>query len=435
MYNDINNNKAGDDMIDEKDSGALINQIRDVTRDHIDWIKTQLLKPNNFIVAKGREVWIDVPNSKLKNIVTIPNKGDSNYRKAWVRVYNLAVDYLEGCLSYACMKGDIDYRIVKWPKFDPDNADYVRALEVILDKYKLSLEEKEKEKAKEPKIIVNKSSVVLSPVSSKITEDTYKEVFEPVDEISNEKDYETEKKEDYQNVQVQEKPLEADVHFEFTAQKILDGDRLNQRDFRDLHERGINLVILPCQNVDNIKEEKLFLENMRACNAECVKTGVMIYGTATDEREAAYELKKIFNLLEQCGFSFVKYVIYEINDNFVLKNKDGEMRLLSLINAYTIIAEGLARENYLPMISMNVRSKKILSDIIGRYNLESKYEILYVTLVRELEELDNGDSTILMDPQYDYDLLTVRDTKFQYGQMLQELVNSEVKNTTLSNVA
>ena len=189
MYNDINNNKAGDDMIDEKDSGALINQIRDVTRDHIDWIKTQLLKPNNFIVAKGREVWIDVPNSKLKNIVTIPNKGDSNYRKAWVRVYNLAVDYLEGCLSYACMKGDIDYRIVKWPKFDPDNADYVRALEVILDKYKLSLEEKEKEKAKEPKIIVNKSSVVLSPVSSKITEDTYKEVFEPVDEISNEKDY------------------------------------------------------------------------------------------------------------------------------------------------------------------------------------------------------------------------------------------------------
>ena len=118
-----------------------------------------------------------------------------------------------------------------------------------------------------------------------------------------------------------------------------------------------------------------------------------------------------------------------------MKNKDGEMRLLSLINAYTIIAEGLARENYLPMISMNVRSKKILSDIIGRYNLESKYEILYVTLVRELEELDNGDSTILMDPQYDYDLLTVRDTKFKYGQMLQELVNSEVKNTTLSNVA
>ena len=434
MYNDVNNNRAGDDMIDGKDSGALINQIRDVTRDHIDWIKSQLLKPNNFIVAKGREVWIDVPNSKLKNIVTIPSKGDSNYRKAWVRVYNLAVDYLEGSLSYACMKGDIDYRMVKWPEFNPDNADYVRSLELILDKYKLFLEEKKK--AEEPKIVVNKSSVILSPVSSDVTEKAYIEKTEHTDEVPKEEIYETEKLEDYEpKVESQEKPLEADGCFEFTAQKILDGDKLNQRDFRDFHDKGIRLVILPCQNVDNIKEEKLFLENMRACNEEGMKTGVMIYGTATDEREAAYELKKIYNLLEQCGSSFTRYVIYEINDNFARKNKDGEMKLLSLINAYTIVAEGLSREGYLPMISMNVQSKEILSDIIKRYNLDSKYEILYVTLVRELEALDKGDSTILMDPQYDYDLLTVRDTKFNYGQMLQELVNSEVKNTTLANAA
>ena len=63
-------------MINEKDMGALINQIREVTRDHIDWIKSQLLKPNNFMIARGREVFIDVPNSNLKNIVTIPNKND-----------------------------------------------------------------------------------------------------------------------------------------------------------------------------------------------------------------------------------------------------------------------------------------------------------------------------------------------------------------------
>ena len=104
MYNYINN-KVGDEMVNEKDTGALINQIREVTRDHIDWIKSQLLKPNNFMMAKGREVWIDVPNSKLKNIVTIPGKGEANYREAWVKVYNLAVDYLEDTLSYACMSG------------------------------------------------------------------------------------------------------------------------------------------------------------------------------------------------------------------------------------------------------------------------------------------------------------------------------------------
>ena len=113
-------------MINEKDTGALINQIRDVTRDHIDWIKSQLLKPNNFMAAKGREVWIDVPNSKLKNIVTIPSKNEPNYREAWVRVYNLAVDYLEGSLSYAFMSGKLDYKKFNWPDFDPSNADYAR---------------------------------------------------------------------------------------------------------------------------------------------------------------------------------------------------------------------------------------------------------------------------------------------------------------------
>ena len=48
MYNG-NNNGTGDGMINEKDTGALINQIRAVTRDHIDWIKTQLLKSGNFM--------------------------------------------------------------------------------------------------------------------------------------------------------------------------------------------------------------------------------------------------------------------------------------------------------------------------------------------------------------------------------------------------
>ena len=101
-------------MINEKDMGALINQIREVTRDHIDWIKSQLLKPNNFMIARGREVFIDVPNSNLKNIVTIPNKNDPKYKEAWARVYNLAVDYLEGVLSLAYMKGRLNYKDFKY---------------------------------------------------------------------------------------------------------------------------------------------------------------------------------------------------------------------------------------------------------------------------------------------------------------------------------
>lgn len=420
-------------MIDEKDSGALINQIREITRDHIDWLKTQLMKSNNFIVAKGREVWIDVPNSKLKNIVTIPSKGDPNYRKAWIRVYNLAVDYLEGSLSYACMKGDLDYRMVKWPEFNPENADYARHLEVILDKYKLLLAQKRKKELEGSNLIVNKSSVVLGPVSDNVILDSYKEEVQ-----QNEPVHEEVPEENVDAHEVEELSLEENKNddvFEFTAQKILDGDKLTARDFRELREQKVKMVVLPCQDVDNIKEEKIFLENMHACEDEDFKTGVMIYGNATDEREAVYELKKILKLLDHCNAAFTKYVIYEVNDKFAKKNKDSEMKLLSFINAYSMIADGLAKEGFLPMIAMNVTSKKILDDIYNRYNLDSKYQVLYVTLVRELEELSGTESTILMDPQYDYDLITVKDTRFRYGEMLQKLVDSEVKSTTLANVA
>ena len=195
-------------------------------------------------------------------------------------------------------------------------------------------------------------------------------------------------------------------------------------------------MILPCQDVDNIKEEKLFFENMNVCNDENVDTGVMIYGKATDEKDATYEFKKLFKLLDQCGNSFTRCVVYEVNDKFVQKNKDSEMKLLSFINAYTMIAEGLAKEGMLPIISMNLTSKKILEDIYKRYNLDSKYEIVYMVLVRELDELSKEDSTILMDPQYDYDVMTLRNPRFKNSEIIREMLESKKAiNTTLAKAA
>ena len=460
MYN-VNNNGAGDDMINEKDTGALINQIREISRDHIDWIKTQLLKPNNFMVAKGREVWIDVPNSKLKNIVTIPSKNEPNYREAWIRVYNLAVDYLEGSLSYACMKGDLDYRTIQWPDFDSSNANYVRGLEKVLDAYKLELDKKRKEEEQKSRLMVTKSSVMLSPIDSEAFDSAYKREVEDAALLNvspravrvqaknakPELEYVASKslensaplEKSIQNLEIEPiEPVREEEYVgeKFVAQKILDGDKLTKKDLRDLHDNGADLVVLPCQDVDNIKEEKLFLENMRVCSNDYIRTGVMIYGHATEEREAAYELKKIFKLLDQCGYGFTRWIIYEVNDKFVLKNKDSEMKLLSFINAYTMIAEGLAKDGFIPVISMNVTSKKILSDIYNRYNLESKFEIIYTVLVRELDDLSKNDSTILMDPQYDYDIVTLRNPKFKNAETLRSVLNNlDVQNTTLAKVA
>lgn len=433
MYNGINNG-AGDAMINQEETGALVNQIYEVTRDHIDWIKTQLLKSNNFMVAKGREVWIDVPNSKLKNIITIPNKNDEDYRQAWVRVYNLAVDYLEGSLSYACMKGELDYRIIKWPEFNSDNADYARGLETILIQYRKKQEEKLKQEQEKPALFVKKSSVVLEPVKMDLNLESREFHRTQAESLENQEEIENQGQDKIEEVETSQ--LQTKVNHEFVFQKLLDGDAVTNADFSNLKNGDFPFVVVPCQNVDNIKEEKLFLENMRVCDDEGVKTGAMIYGSASDEREATYELKTLFKLLEQCGNSFTKTVIYEVNDDFVLKNKDSEMKLLSFINAYTMIAEGLAKEGYLPLLSMNFSSKKILSDIYNRYNLNSKCEIIYRVLVRELEELDKGDSSILMDPQYDYDVITLRNPRFDNGDKIRNIIESSlVKNTTFAKAA
>ena len=324
-------------MINEKDTGALINQIHEVTREHIDWIKSQLLKPNNFMVARGREVFIDVPNSKLKNIVTIPNKNDAGYKEAWARVYNLAVDYLEGVLSLAYMKGRLDYKDFKWPIFDESNADYAKGLEKVLDEYK----EKEMARLKviedEKKLKVVKSSVLLTPVND------FQEVKDNVvAEKPKESAISLESKESAEVISATN-----NAGFEsLSLQKVLDGDKISNRDIRELQDIGSKLVMIPCLNLDNIKDERLFLENMHMCMDENVLSGAMIYGKATDEKEASYELKKILKLLDQFP-NISRCVIYEVNDKFASKNKDAEMSLLSFINAYTLIAEGLNKDKAL----------------------------------------------------------------------------------------
>lgn len=456
MYN-VDNNKVGDEMVNEKDMGALINQIHEVTRDHIDWIKSQLLKPNNFMVARGREVWIDVPNSKLKNIVTIPGKGEANYRETWARVYNLAVDYLEDTLSYACMSGKLDYRTINWPDFDASNANYARGLEKVLDEFKIKEEARIKAEQEKTKLKVIKRSVVLNPVSTE-TIDTYHNEISQINASkfleSDEEVFRHAKKEPDENITLNKDDMERTEisnegkiaeddmaieeikpNSEFVFQKILDGDKITKKDLRDLHDIDSKLVIVPCQDVDNIKAEKMFLENMHVCSDENIMSGAMIYGRATDEKEAVYELKKIFKLLDQCNSNFSRCVIYEVNDKFALKNKDSEMKLLSFINAYTMVAEGLSKEGYIPLLSMNLTSRRILNDIYGRYKLDSKFEIIYMVLVRELDELAKNDSTILMDPQYDYDVITLRNPKFNSALEIQEVLDERSKNVALAKAA
>ncbi len=386
-------------------------RIQDVTQEHIEWIKSQLIKSNNFMHAKGRIVYIDSLENMETKYVKIPERNDLNYRKAWADVYNMAIEYLEISLQKA---GNYDNCDIILPAFNCENAQYARSLEMMLEEYKKYKSTKNENK-KNNEIKVRERTIPLKPISDVHINQVYsKEILKSEQPLLNYNE---------ENNKSNENNLSSNITDEsnnIVLQKISDGELLDEHDFTMLKENN-NLIILPCIDVDKIKEEKLFLNNAQKCEDEGIKIGAFLYGHANDEIEASLELKRIVKLLESQKSNFSGFVIYEINDDYVVKNKESEMKLLSFINAYTIIAEGLANASFMPMISMNVESKKILDDIYRRYNQETKYEICYIVLAREINEIEKGKSTILVDPQYDYDMITICDTPFKNNEALKKI--------------
>lgn len=377
-------------------------RIQDVTQDHINWIRLQLEK-NKFLHAKGRLVYIGQDENLIVKYVKIPDKVDQYYRKSWADVYNMAVEYLENELQEAGNKDNYD---VILPKFDSETAQYARTLEMMIEEYK-KYQIKEETKAD---IKVTERTILLNSVS----ETKLKEIYQKQNQITDTD------KETIEKNNIDSNTNEYNKIDNLIIKKISDGELLGEMEFNNLKEET-KFIILPCRNVDKIKEEKLYLDNAQKCEDEGIKFGTFLYGHSRDEVEASLELKRIIKLLENQCSNFIGFVMYEINDNYVLKNKDSEMKLLSFINAYTIVAEGLANANYMPMISMNLESRKILDDIYSRYSLKSKYEICYMVLAREIDKIEDGMSTILVDPQYDYDIITICDTPFKNNELLYNI--------------
>jgi hypothetical protein len=222
---------------------------------------------------------------------------------------------------------------------------------------------------------------------------------------------------------------------DFSAQKISDGDVLTPIDFSELRDSNTNLVILTCQNVDSGKEENIFLGNATHCSDENFKTGAFIYGKATDEHMVNDEVKKIVRLLENCGSNFTGFVIYSIDNSYALKNRDSEMKILSLINTYTAICDGLTQVGYRPMVSMNLTSDRIIGEVKQRYGLDDKYEVSYMVLVRELDDVAKEVSTTLVDPWNNYDNVTIKDTKFKNNEYLADKTNVHLKLIENKNLA
>ena len=382
---------------------TVLNRINMVLPDHIMWIKSQF-KKRKFMQTRGREVFVDVARTHLKRIVNIPSKDDPEYIEAWVKVYNYGLDYLEGSLNAACLENRFIRRVgndwvlngrpVIWPKFDSSSAKYAMELESILDEYSLIKEEYIRSRNKpNDAISFKKSSVMLDPVNKvQVPEKTMPVV---------------------KNISIRNSEITTEEPF--IIQKVSDGDILNKRDMENLRSQRTDLVILTCQDINSAREEDIFINNAAKCQNEKFNVGAFIYGKATDEHMGAIELKRMIKVFNKFDDNFSGFVIYSVDNNYIKKYKDSDIKLLDFINVYNAIANTLKKAGYTVMLSMDIESAKIIGDINNRFHMQNEHDVIYMAVVRDVDEINSSASVIIVDPGNDYDTVNIKN---------KEIVNS-----------
>jgi len=462
-------------MADERRETLLLNRNKSISPDHTAWIKEQFSK-GSIISAHGREVWVKAPGRNLSRIVNIPNRDSINYKAAWVNVYNLCLDYLEGMINSACIENRFIQRmgnvwtlnghVVIWPRFSSSNADYARGLEKILEEYIYVKGKYIQSMNKNSGIQVKKSSVAVTartfdrpistvkmmerpispvkmmerpkvstppsePVRPRVPQENAYADSVPVQvktPVENVKPVEVSRTLEPKvtpkpTVQVMEeekittevKPVVNNTQASkgLVIQKISDGDTLNNRDYNKLKENKPDIILLTCKNILNTKEEDIFLTNARNCLKAGLKTGAFIYGHAVDEHDGASELKVLLKILSKFSKDFSGLIIYSVDEEYIKDNQDDEKKILDYINVYNAIITTLKRSGYMAIISMGLESSKIIEDVMNRNNMGREHVITYMVVVRDVDELRDGMPRIIVDPWNDYDTVILNNAELE----------------------
>lgn len=400
-------------LVQEKRRAGIANRINKLCPDHFIWINSQI-KANKYLATRGREVFVKKAGTSSVNIVNIPPKGASNYFDAWIKVYNYALDYLESTINYACRENKfiknynnnwlLNGKVIIWPRFNPETAEYAIKLDKIFDEYvNVKLNYINSSRKSNDEIRVKKRSTYLKK-ASEIDEKNIQSTnyAAPVNQRSVVKN-------DLKNSKlVFEKGKPVLVEDKKNIQKISDGDVLDTRDLSKLQSSKTDIVVITCQDVLVPKEEDIFMDNFEKCQNEGFKTGAFFYGKATDDHAAAIELKRMLKLLAKCGSDFSGLVIYSINNDFIIKNKESDINLLNFINMYNSIGNTLKQYGYSVMISMNLESAKIIEDINTRYNMQDEHDTIYMAFVRDEPDIGPNTSSIIVDPGNDYDIVNIK---------------------------
>ncbi len=383
-------------------SSVKLLEVKDFTAEHIRWLQEELKKPDNFIWDEGRRVMVNTQDGV--DVIEIPSKENrANFINAWLKVYNtclatLDIDVKIICLKRKHVRKQYDQIVVgtsapvKLPE-DTKSVKYIMALEQIIENYKDLL--KGMVKPSNP-IKVEKHEVTLTPV-------------EPV-EIKEEPEIKETIKED-EKVKITE---DEEVKEVIKGQKIPDGEKFSKIDCSNLREENIPFVLVTCTHLD--KDENTFLSNAELCMEEGLPIGAYFNGKAKNADGAVKDSKKILKLLNDLNVTGP--VIYEMNIDY-LKTHDSSEEIEEMIQAYNGVAGILTESGYHVLIATDLDTGVLLERQIKRDNIPSVYPMIYRVVPREMDQIADNVSYVLMDPQYDNDIVRIVNPNFKIEEKKQ----------------
>ncbi len=380
------------------------------------WIQNHLKKQNNLLSCNNAERKIVIHTITGYKYVEIPPKTEANKDEwigAWIKVYQTCLEALEEKIQFLCMNDPLvthvsGYKIRVGNKTivlpsDVNDVAYINTLETIVNFYEmLKRQEKERQKIKpeEKPIIVNYRAVQIDKPSLLVPEETTKDTVKAV-RIPD------------PNMEIKSTIEEAknvlhkarDAYNKIRCQKIADDDLISKTDCNRFKDQDDSYVLVTCTSLS--KGEDVFVANADLCTKEKIPMGAFISGKAVNKEQGDSESKKIIKLLS--NYKMQGPVLYEINNSEIRKCKEDNDKILSIVDTSMQVADELCKMGYKTLICMDLDIEKIIENVHKtlRPNFEPKHKSILRILPRQKEDIDENQSTVLMDPVYDYDIVTI----------------------------
>lgn len=373
------------------------------------WVQRHLKQNNNLLSCNNQERKVTINTLSGEKFVEIPVKHSSNdklWSEAWVKVYEICLDALEEKVRYLCFNDPL-VTYVSGNKIKvgskmitiPDNINditYINTLETIINTYEIAkiTEKKEQKQEQEQKTIsIKHLSIQIEKPSLQTTmpdeENRVKSVRIPL-----------EKSKSSQEI----KQKHSNKIKQIVGQKISDGDIINKDDCIYFKENKVPFVLVTCTSLG--KGDSVFIQNADLCSNENIPIGAFITGKATNQDQGIHETKKIIKLLK--NYDINGPIIYEINNEEIKYSEP--LKIMSIFDTALQILDTIKSEGYTPILCLDADVYKIIKEVKEelRPNEVTRHPHILRILPREKEDIEENESTILMEPVYDYDIVTIK---------------------------